>query len=159
MSNFPKYINFNPGEESHEKNRAWQGCPSIAITKGGRLFAAWFSGGMFEPCIHNYNILVKSEDQGKTWSKPILTIYSDYEKMNRNIDLQLWVDEFNRLWAMWTNSPFDKDSKEATIKTPHIKNYMKEFTGVEVMVCNNPDGEELVFEAPKVICGGFFYEK
>jgi hypothetical protein len=69
-----RYINFSPDESASEEHRAWQGCPSVAVTKNGRLFAGWFSGGAFEPCIRNYNILVKSDDHGKTWSSPLLTI-------------------------------------------------------------------------------------
>ena len=151
---FP-YIVHHPGEEVSEAHRAWQGCPTIARTQGGRLFAGWYTGGMFEPCINNYNVLIQSDDDGKTWSTPILAVYSDYEHMHRNIDIQLWIDEKNRLWVMWTHSPYYADSKEATIRTPFSWDYHKEFTGVEAMVCNDPDADELVWEAPRVICGGF----
>lgn len=150
-----KYIDFNPGSEVSEANRAWQGCPTIACTKGGRLFAGWYSGGMFEPCIDNYNILVKSDDGGETWSPPILVSYSDREKRLRNIDIQLWVDSLNRLWVMWTHSPYPEDAGPATIRTPFPFNYHKEFTGVEALVCNDPDADILKWEDPRVICFGF----
>lgn len=150
-----KYIVVHPGEEVSEAHRAWQGCPTIARTKGNRLFAGWYTGGLLEPCIYNYNVLVQSDDGGKTWSHPIMAVYSDYENMHRNIDIQLWVDDCNRLWVMWTHSPYYPDSTPATIRTPFKFNYHKEFTGVEVLVCNDPDAEELIFESPRVICGGF----
>lgn len=149
------YIVFNPGEEVLEAHRAWQGCPTIARTKGGRLFAGWYTGGLLEPCIQNYNVLIQSDDGGDTWSAPILAVYSDYENKHRNIDIQLWVDELNRLWVMWTHSPYYETSVEATIRTPFACDYHREFTGVEALVCNDPDGEELVWEAPRRICGGF----
>ena len=153
---FPKYIVANPGEEVWEKNRAWQGCPTIVRTKGGRLFAGWYTGGMFEPCIDNYNVLIQSDDGGNSWSKPILAVYSDSENMHRNIDIQLWVDNKNRLWVMWTHSPFYSDSVPATIKTPFVwGKYHTEFTGVEALICNDPDADVLVWEKPRVICGGF----
>ncbi len=156
----PKYIVVNPSDEVTEKHRAWQGCPTIARTKGGRLFAGWYTGGMFEPCIDNYNVLIQSDDNGKTWSAPILAVYSDYDAMHRNIDIQLWVDNKNRLWAMWTHSPFYKDSKPATIKTPFAwGSYHTEFTGVEALICNDPDSGELIWEKPRVICGGFLRSK
>ena len=63
-----QHINFSPDDSFGEANRAWQGCPSIAVTKNGRLFSAWFSGGDFEPCINNYNVLNLSDDGGKSWS-------------------------------------------------------------------------------------------
>ena len=151
----PKYISLNPGEEVLEKNRAWQGCPTIARTRGGRLFAGWYTGGMFEPCMDNYNVLIQSDDNGENWTKPILAIYSDYENKHRNIDIQLWVDEFNRLWVMYTHSPFYKDSLPATIKTPFAWDYHKEFTAVELLMCKDPDAKELCWERPRVICGGF----
>ena len=77
----PQYISLNPGEEVLEKNRAWQGCPTIGRTKGGRLFAGWYTGGMFEPCIDNYNVLIQSDDNGETWSAPIMAVYSDYDTL------------------------------------------------------------------------------
>lgn len=150
-----KYIVMDPGDEVLEKNRAWQGCPTIARTKGGRLFAGWYTGGMFEPCIDNYNVLIQSDDGGETWSRPIMAVYSDYKNMLRNIDIQLWVDELNRLWVMWTHSPFYPNSGPATIKTEFDFSYHKEFTGVEVLLCSNPDADELVWEKPRVICNGF----
>jgi len=149
------YIIVNPGDEVLENNRAWQGCPTIAITKGGRLFAGWYTGGILEPCIDNYNVLIQSDDNGETWSKPILAIYSDLEKMHRNIDIQLWVDDYNRLWVMWTNSPYYENSVKATIRTPFNFDYHREFTGVEVLICKNPDADKLVWEEPRVICDGF----
>lgn len=156
---FPKYIYVNPGEEVLEKHRAWQGCPTIARTKGGRLFAGWYTGGMFEPCINNYNVLIKSDDNGESWSAPIMAIYSDYDAMHRNIDIQLWVDDKNRLWVMWTHSPYYIDSKPAEIKTSLAWNYHREFTGVEALICKNPDAKVLVWEKPRVICGGFLRSK
>lgn len=155
----PQYISLNPGEEVLERNRAWQGCPTIARTKGGRLFAGWYTGGLLEPCIDNYNVLIQSDDNGETWSAPIMAVYSDFDAMHRNIDIQLWVDDKNRLWVMWTHSPYYKDSMHATIKTPFVCNYHKEFTGVEVLICNNPDADELVWEKPRVACGGFLRNK
>ena len=153
------YIRLQPGEEVLEAHRAWQGCPTVARTKGGRLFAGWYTGGLFEPCIQNYNILIQSDDDGESWSKPIMAIYSDYERMHRNIDIQLWVDEKNRLWVMWTHSPFYPDSREATLRTPFQWDYHKEFTGVEALICSDPDAEVLTWEKPRVICGGFLRSK
>lgn len=158
-NSFPKYIVLHPGEEVGEQHRAWQGCPTIARTKGGRLFAGWYTGGMFEPCMHNYNVLIQSDDNGATWSHPILAVYSDYEAMHRNIDIQLWVDNRNRLWVMWTHSPYYADSKPATIRTPFAFDYHKEFSGVEALVCNDPDADELAWEQPRVVCDGFLRSK
>lgn len=153
------YIKLNPGEEYSEENRYWQGCPSVAVTKGDRLFAAWYSGGMFEPCIDNYNLMVKSDDGGKTWSKPLVVIETDKKRKMRNIDIELWITEENELWIMWVMSPYYDTSEKASIKNFKPFDFHKEFKGVTVMVCKNPDAEELVFEEPRYMCKGFLRNK
>lgn len=153
------YIKLNPSEEYSEENRYWQGCPSVAVTKGGRLFAAWYSGGMFEPCIDNYNLMVKSDDGGKTWSKPLVVIETDKKRKMRNIDIELWITEENELWIMWVMSPYYDTSEKASIKNFKPFDFHKEFKGVKVMVCKNPDAEELVFEEPRYMCKGFLRNK
>lgn len=154
-----QYINFTPDDSVSEDNRAWQGCPSVAVTKKGRLFAAWYSGGAFEPCIYNYNILVKSDDFGETWSQPILTIGTDEEKRLRKIDIELWVNKDNALWLMWTVSPYSENSAPATIKTPFECDYHRKFPYTEVMICRNPDDDVLVWEKPRILCNGFMRNK
>lgn len=150
-----KYIDFSPGEETHEKNREWQGCPTIARSCGGRLFAGWYTGGVMEPCINNYNVLCVSDDNGMTWSNPILAIYADKQKCMRNIDIQLWIDPDGCLWVMWTKSPYPPDAVEATIKTPFLCTYDKEFVGIDALICKNPDADHLVFEPVCHVCDGF----
>ena len=155
---FP-YIDLAPGEEATEEHRAWQGCPTVAMTAGGRLFAGWFTGGAFEPCIHNYNVLVKSDDGGKSWSLPLLTVGADKEKKLRKIDIELWVDKSNALWVMWVVTPYYETSLPATIKTPFVFDYMREFLCTEVMMCRDPDAEVLVWEKPRALCEGFMRNK
>lgn len=153
------FINFAPDGSVSEKHRAWQGCPSVAVTKKGRMFAAWYTGGAMEPCIYNYNILVKSDDGGQSWSAPLLTVNTDYENRMRNIDAELWITEENHLWVMWTKSPYYETSKPRGIKIPFECDYHKEFLYTELMVCKDPDGDTLVWEKPRVICGGFMRNK
>ena len=40
--------------------RLWQGIPSVEVTKGGRTFVAFYSGGIAEQ-IGNYVVLIMSE--------------------------------------------------------------------------------------------------
>ena len=100
------YICLEPDEGFGAATRAWQGCPTVAVTKKGRIFAGWYTGGMFEPCIDNYNVLAMSNDGGETWIDPVLTIGTDKENRMRRIDIQLWMAENNALWVMWTLSPY-----------------------------------------------------
>jgi hypothetical protein len=156
---FPKYVNFHPGTEADESLRAWQGCPTVAVTRGGRLFAGFYTGGLFEPCIYNFNVLMQSDDGGKSWTKPILTVLTDEEKRIRNIDIQLWVTEDNHLWVMWTRSPYYETSVPASIKNQQPLDYHKEIYDTEMMECIDPDADVLVWEKPKIICKGFMRNK
>lgn len=157
-----RFIRFDPDTSVGEEYRAWQGCPTIAVTQKGRLFAGWYTGGAFEPCIDNYNVLVKSDDGGKSWSFPILTIHSDNEKRERKIDIQLWVTGENHLWVMWTVSPYYETSKPSSIKgflDGERWDYHREFSHTEVMVCNDPDADVLCWERPRTLCNGFMRNK
>ena len=153
------YINFTPDESFDEANRAWQGCPTVAVTEKGRLFAGWYSGGALEPCLNNYNILVFSDDAGQSWSAPVLTVGSDREKRLRKIDIELWINSDNSLWAMWTESPYSEKSPVATIKAPFNCDYHREFPYTEVMICRDPDADVLVWEKPRIMCEGFMRNK
>ena len=153
------YINFTPDESFGEANRAWHGCPTVAVTKKGRLFAGWYSGGAFEPCLYNYNILAMSDDGGESWSGPILTVGTDKENRLRKIDIEIWINEDNSLWVMWTVSPYSEKSTPATIKTPLECDYQREFPYTEVMICRNPDDDVLVWEKPRMMCDGFMRNK
>ena len=157
-----QYINFDPDASVGEEARAWQGCPTIAVTQKNRIFAGWYTGGAFEPCINNYNVLVKSDDGGKSWSLPLLTVHSDYENRMRNIDIQLWVNHENQLWVMWTASPYYETSKPTSIKAflnGQRWDYHREFLYTEVMVCKDPDAVDLVWEKPRTMCEGFMRNK
>lgn len=153
------YIRFSPDASTDQSNRAWQGCPTIAVTNGGRIFAGWYTGGAFEPCIDNYNILVKSDDGGITWSKPLLTVDSDHAHRMRNIDIELWMAPDNALWVMWTLSPYYETSKPVSIRDGSGWDYHREFPYTAVMVCRNPDAEDLVWEEPRILCEGFMRNK
>ena len=36
-----------------EEIREYQGCPTVATTRGGRIYLGWYSGGTTEPHIEN----------------------------------------------------------------------------------------------------------
>ncbi|MBE7009878.1 MAG: helix-turn-helix domain-containing protein [Ruminococcaceae bacterium] len=101
------------------EHRVWQGIPSIEVTKKGRLFATFYSGGIKED-IGNFVILVKSDD-GDTFSEPILVAHKeDY----RCFDPCVWMDPLGRLWLTWSMIP------------DH---------GTYATICDDPDAEELSF--------------
>lgn len=109
--------------------RIWQGIPGIAITKKGRIFSTFYSGGTKEED-GNYVVLLKSDDDGKTFSEPITVVYN--KEGGRCFDEVIWIDPKGRLWLCW--------------------GYMgKNNEGEYASVCENPDADELVWSKPKLI--------
>lgn len=99
--------------------RLWQGIPGIEVTKHGRTFLTFYSGGTKEQ-IGNYVLLFKSDD-GENFGDPIAAVYCEN---HRCYDPCLWIDPLERLWFIWAYAP------------EH---------GVYASVCDNPDAEELVW--------------
>lgn len=107
----PAAIITEPGEQYAPENRKWQGCPTLARTPAGRLWAGWYSGGICEPDERNYNLLVYSDDGGITWSDPVLVIDSRPKLHLRAMDIQVWMDPADRLWVFWTQTA-DSEQKD-----------------------------------------------
>ncbi|HOC01920.1 MAG TPA: sialidase family protein [bacterium] len=134
------YIIFSPGEKYQRENRKWQGIPSIERTENGILWATWYSGGEGEGP-NNYIILVKSIDNGETWTQPILVI--DPPGNTRAFDPCLWIDPLNRLWLFWSMSNGWFDGK----------------AGVWCIRADNPDNEKPVWNEPRNIAYGIMINK
>ncbi len=126
-----------------ERMRLWQGCPTVAVTAGGRLFAGWYSGGSKEPSPLNYSLLQVSNDGGMTWDKPLFVIEGFPKESNQQLDIQLWMAPGNRLWVCWTQ----RDWKIDHSKPNHLSCW--------AVVCENPDADSLSFSEPFYICDGF----
>ena len=139
-----------------EEIRQFQGCPTIAITPHGRIFAGWYAGGTKEPHMENYNLLIQSDDLGKTWSKPVLVIPSDKTRCVHSLDIQLWTDPLGRLWVFWVQERTRQEKKNETGYV--VDGYafgLDRIHGEWAMVCDNPDAEELVFTQPRRLDDGF----
>ena len=131
-------------EKLHGENkRLWQGCPTIAITPGGRLFAGWYSGGSMEPSIMNYSLLQVSDDGGMTWNKPLFIIESLPKDNIQQLDIQLWMDPLDRLWVCWTQRSWNIDHA----KPNHLSCW--------AVICDKPDAATLSFSKPQYLCDGF----
>ena len=157
-----------------EGNREFQGCPSIAITKKGRIYTAWFAGGTSEPHIDNYCLVSYSDDGGVTWSKDVIIIPSDKANLIHAYDIQLWIDEKNYLHVCWTQgdvtlakdifAPNDwNNGLEYSISTGFVA--MGEYVfndavlGSWEMVCDNPDEKKPVFADPHYVGRGSMRNK
>ena len=150
------------GEEYSKKIRHFQGCPTIAVTKGGRIFLGWYSGGTREPHMENYNLLIYSDDMGKTWSKPVLVIPSSKEKFIHALDIQLWISPEGKLYIFWVQNNTELEtSPKPTLKENQpwicVEGYQfPDFIHSEwVCVCDNPDADKLVFGDPRCLDIGF----
>lgn len=84
------------------ENRKWQGIPGIERSVGGRLFATFYSGMETED-LGNYVMLVRSDDDGETWTEPIAV--ADFGTESRAYDPCLWVDPKGRLWFFFAVMP------------------------------------------------------
>lgn len=133
--------NFNPGEEYWTENREpFQGIPGIEKTEQGRLFCTYYSGGDDEGP-DNYVLLIQSEDDGKTWSRPRLVV--DPPGKVRAFDPVVWIDPRQRLWLFWAQSYTKFDGR----------------CGVWFIRCDNPDAEQLQWTEPRWIANGIMMNK
>ncbi|HPN84482.1 MAG TPA: sialidase family protein [Victivallales bacterium] len=132
--------NLSPGAEYAPDKRYFQGIPAIERSPGGRLWAAWYSGGQGESCF-NYVILVTSGDDGETWSDPVLVI--DPPGKVRACDEALWIDPEGRLWLFWMQSHTLHDGP----------------CGVWAIVTDEPDKANPSWSAPRRLADGVMLNK
>ena len=145
-----------------EDIRVFQGCPTLAVTKGGRIYAGWYAGGLREPHMDNYNLLVYSDDEGKTWSAPLIVIPSNREKLIHALDIQLFIDKQDILHLCWVQNNVLPEGDIKPIALPNqplvtIDGYVfNDFGHSEwEITCENPDSENPVFTKPKYLFPGF----
>jgi len=101
LSLVPPQIITSPGADYMPETRLWQGIPGIERTQKGRLWAIWYTGGKGEGP-DNYVVVVRSDDDGVTWSDPVVVIDPPGEV--RAYDPVLWIDPRGRLWVCWAQS-------------------------------------------------------
>ena len=138
-----------------ESIRLYQGCPTVAVTRGGRLFAGWYSGGTTEPHMDNYNLMVQSDDGGKSWSKPVLVIPSDKPRCIHSLDIELWIDPDGRLWVFWVQERTRPAEPGDELVTDGYAFNLDRVHGEWAVVCDDPDAERLSFTAPRRLDDGF----
>lgn len=99
--------------------RLWQGIPGIEVTRRGRSFLTFYSGGTTEE-IGNYVLLLQA-DNGKDFNKIVAAARLEG---HRCYDPCLWIDPLGRLWLIWSVQP------------DHA---------VYAAVCDDPDADALRF--------------
>lgn len=120
--------------------RRFQGIPGIEITAAGRLYVTFYSGGIGEGP-DNFVILVRSDDDGFTWTEPLFTI--ELPDKARAYDPCLWHDPRGRLWLFWAQSYERFDGR----------------CGVWEIHCSDPDSDKPNWSQPRRIANGIMMNK
>ncbi len=133
-------VNQSPGPEYAPESRLWQGIPSIERTEKGRIWAIWYSGGETEGD-ENYVVVIHSDDDGETWSAPVLVV--DPPGKVRAYDPVLWIDPQKRLWVFWAQSYEWFDGR----------------SGTWCIRCDNPDADRLKWSEPRRVANGIMMNR
>ncbi|MBQ8815641.1 MAG: exo-alpha-sialidase [Lachnospiraceae bacterium] len=146
----------NPTDAKYAENiRKFQGCPTIAITRNGRIYMGWYSGGTREPHIENYNLVVYSDDFGVSWSNPVLIIPSNKERLVQALDIQLWLSPEGKLFVFWVQD--NAEIQNGITDKFVVDGYS--FGDTEhaqwLCVCEDPDAVTPMFSQGRCIGGGF----
>jgi predicted neuraminidase len=80
--------------------RTWQGIPGLERTTAGRVFVAWYTGGLIEPAPENTVLLSYSDDAGRTFTEPAAIALPEADG-TRCFDPTLWIDPARRLWCIF----------------------------------------------------------
>ena len=124
------------------ENRLYQGCPTIACTKGGKIYAGWYSGGSKEPSLLNYNLLTVSGDGGKNW-RELFVLEGCPDQKIQALDIEIFIDPLARLWVCWVQRNWALPRNAPG----HLNQW--------AMICADPDSEEPEFSAPFFLGEGF----
>lgn len=142
------------------QERNFQGCPTVAVTNGGRHYYGFFTGGDREPKPENYGIVMLGDETGRALAyDPLLVIKNEHGLAPDRVrveDVQLWMQPgTNRLWIFWTNSGCVEEWNDTWNNFDHS-------LGVWASVIENPDVEnvaDLQWTAPKRISDGLMRNK
>jgi len=130
---------FNPGEEYGSEARNYQGIPGIERAPGGRLWATWYAGPVWEDRF-NYMLVATSGDDGATWTDTSFVIDPDGDGPKRVADPCFWLDPNGKLWLFWW---LNGDGLSVTM----------------AMTTENPDVEEPVWTKPFPLFSGVMLNK
>lgn len=126
-------VNLRPGPEYADSNRRFGIASSINRTPGGRLWCGFSSGGEGEGQ-DNFGVVVISDDDGLSWSEPLIVLDQDGPGGIRTDHVTVWTDPSGVLWIMWSEYPKD-------LRGPH--------SSLWAVTCANPDDPKPVWSAPR----------
>ncbi len=137
----------DPGAEYGPETRNYQGIPGIERTPGGRIWATWYVGKVWEERF-NYSVLATSGDDGETWGDISYVIDPDGDGPLRAADPCLWLDPEGKLWCFWwlnekVWSGYDDSKISVTL----------------AMTTTNPEAESPVWSDPFPVFPGLMLNK
>lgn len=161
----PRY--YPKDERFSDAEVRYQGCPTVAVTRGGRIYVGWYGGGVKEPSLEHFNIVKYSDDGGKSFGEPLLVIESDEKRMVHALDIQLWTAPNGALWLFWVQNnalPMTDDKEYMMVANtvdalPVVKADGYIFPDMRhtcwCIVCDEPDAEKPRFSEPRLLDIGF----
>ncbi|MCF7838087.1 MAG: glycoside hydrolase [Candidatus Marinimicrobia bacterium] len=121
-----------PDARYADEKRCFGIASSIARTPGGRLWCGFSSGGAGEGP-ENYGIVIISDDDGLTWSPPIMALDTDGDGPIRSDHVTFWTAPDGVLWLLWSQYP-------EGLTGPRSSQW--------AMTCANPDARQRQWSAP-----------
>lgn len=159
-SKIPCDVVYAPKEEKYAENiRNFQGCPTLAVTHGGRIYMGWYAGGTREPHMENYNLLIYSDDDGETWSETLLVIPSSKERLVHALDIELWCAPDGKLFVFWVQNNTELISEGDTRWNVDGYVFPDRVHAEWFITCDEPDAETPTFSAPRYMDRGFLRSK
>src|SRR5688572_654898 len=128
----------SPGKEYTSATLDYAMVIGIDRTPKGRLWAAWVAGGDSEKGLF---VAASSNDDGATWTEPRLVIDpkdAPNGLARRALVGNFWTDPTGRLWLLYDQS----------------MGYFDGRAGVWAVTCDDPDGKEPAWSAPRRIWHG-----
>lgn len=123
-----------------DENRQFLCGPGITISNGGRLWATFKTGDIWED-EDNCTLVVTSGDGGETWSKPVLVV--DIDGPVRTNDPGIWTDPNGKVTLMWGQ----------------VYGFWDGRGGLWTMTADNGDDENTTWSAPERKCDGYTKNK
>ena len=160
----PPRLLYRPRDERYaERDKCFRGCSTVAVSPGGRIFLGWYSGGTKEPHIDNYNLIVYSDDGGRSWTAPYLVIPGSRELGIHALDIQLWTSPTGALHVYWVQNHAEPTTDGVRPPLPETFPWVSvdgfDFGDFEhsmwMCVCDDPDAEHPVFDQPRRVDKGF----
>jgi hypothetical protein len=120
-----------------DSNRKWQGMTNIGRAPKGRLWAGWYTGNDKEG-IGNWSILYTSENNGKNWDGPALTIVHSNCQIRSTDPIFLTDPDNGRMWVFFSQS----------------SEFWDGVGGIWVIYTDNPDDPNPEWSKPRRVFDG-----